>query len=62
MVGPLARHLLPASFLGGAILVVLADLGARTLSVRFELPLGALTAFVGVPYFLVALRAHAGRG
>ena len=62
VVGPLARHLLPAAFLGGAILVVLADLGARTLSARFELPLGALTAFVGVPYFLVALRANAGRG
>jgi iron complex transport system permease protein len=62
LVGPLARHLLPAAFLGGAILVVLADLGARTLSARYELPLGALTAFVGVPYFLVALRANAGRG
>ncbi len=60
--GPLGRHLLPAAFLGGALLVVLADLGARTLSTRFELPLGALTAFVGAPYFLVALRANEGRG
>lgn len=62
LVGPLGRHLLPAAFLGGAILVVLADLGARTLSTRFELPLGALTAFVGAPYFLLALRANEGRG
>jgi iron complex transport system permease protein len=62
VVGPLGRHLLPAAFLGGAILVVLADLGARTLSARFELPLGALTAFVGAPYFLLALRANEGRG
>lgn len=62
LVGPLGRHLLPAAFLAGALLVVLADLGARTLSVRFELPLGAVTAFVGAPYFLVALRANEGRG
>jgi iron complex transport system permease protein len=62
LVGPLGRHLLPAAFLGGAILVVLADLGARTSSARFELPLGALTALVGAPYFLVALRSHEGRG
>ena len=29
---------------------------------RFELPLGALTAIVGAPYFLAALRANEGRG
>jgi iron complex transport system permease protein len=61
LVGPLGRRLLPAAFLGGALLVVLADLGARALSARFELPLGALTAFVGAPYFLAALRANEGR-
>jgi iron complex transport system permease protein len=60
-VGPLARHLLPAAFLGGAILVVLADLAARTLSSRLDLPLGSLTAFIGAPYFLLALRDQAGR-
>jgi iron complex transport system permease protein len=60
-VGPLGRHLLPAAFLAGAILVVLADLLARTLSGRYELPLGAVTAFVGAPYFLFALRATEGR-
>jgi ABC-type Fe3+-siderophore transport system permease subunit len=60
-VGPLGRHLLPAAFAGGALLVVLADLASRTLSVRHELPLGALTALVGAPYFLLALRAHVGR-
>lgn len=61
-VGPLSRHLLPASFLGGAILVVLADLAARTLSARVDLPLGSLTAFLGAPYFLLALRGREGRG
>jgi iron complex transport system permease protein len=62
LVGPLGRRLLPASFLGGAVLVVLADLGARTLSGRYELPLGSVTAFVGAPYFLLALRGNEGRG
>ena len=54
--GALARHLLPAAFLGGAVLVVLADMAARTISDRLDLPLGSLTAFVGAPYFLLALR------
>jgi len=62
VVGPLGRHLIPASFLGGALLVVVADIGARTLSSRIELPLGSLTALVGAPYFLLALRANEGRG
>ncbi len=61
IVGPLGRRLLPASFLGGASLVVLADLAARTVSNHLDLPLGALTAFVGAPYFLIALRKYEGR-
>ncbi|HXB57385.1 MAG TPA: iron ABC transporter permease [Vicinamibacteria bacterium] len=61
LVGPLARHLLPAAFLAGAILVVVADLGARTISDRLDLPLGSLTALVGAPYFLLALRGQEGR-
>jgi len=60
-VGALGRHVLPAAFLGGAVLVVLADLAARTVSDRYDLPLGSLTAVVGAPYFLFALRGSAGR-
>lgn len=56
VVGSLARYLLPAAFLGGALLVVIADLAARTLNEQMDLPLGSLTALVGAPYFLVALR------
>jgi iron complex transport system permease protein len=62
LVGPLARHLLPAAFLGGALLVVMADLAARTVNPAFDLPLGSLTALVGAPYFLVALRGLEDRG
>jgi iron complex transport system permease protein len=61
LVGPLGRYLLPAAFLAGAILVVVADIGARTLGARVDLPLGSLTAFVGAPYFLLALRGNEGR-
>jgi iron complex transport system permease protein len=61
LVGALGRRLLPAAFLGGAILVVVADVAARTASDRLELPLGALTALVGAPYFLLALRGSQAR-
>ena len=62
LVGPLNRHLLPAAFAAGALLVVVADLAARSLGQHVELPLGSLTAFVGAPYFLLALRGQEGRG
>lgn len=50
------RPLLVASALFGAALVVAADLVARTAHPPAELPLGAVTAVVGVPFFLVQLR------
>jgi iron complex transport system permease protein len=62
MVGPLSRRLLPASFLAGAVLVVVADLAARSVGSTVEMPLGSVTAFVGAPYFLLALRGQEGRG
>lgn len=46
----------PAAALAGATLVVLADLLARTAWAPTELPLGAVTALVGVPFFLSRLR------
>lgn len=56
IVGPRAKDLLPAAFLAGAVLVVVADAVARSASDRLDLPLGSLTAVVGAPYFLLALR------
>lgn len=50
------RVLLPLSALGGAILVVIADLVARVVIAPAELPLAALTALLGVPFFLALLR------
>jgi len=59
LLGPGHSFVLPASALGGAILVVMVDLLARTLAAPAELPLGSLTALVGCPYFIWLLR-HAG--
>lgn len=50
------RALLPGAALAGAALVVAADLLARTVRAPAELPLGAVTAVVGVPFFLLQLR------
>jgi iron complex transport system permease protein len=50
------RPLIVASGIIGATLVVLADLLARILRPPAELPLGAVTALVGVPFFLAKLR------
>lgn len=54
-----ARELLVASAVLGAALVVGADVVARTVRAPAELPLGAVTALVGVPFFLVRLRRAA---
>jgi iron complex transport system permease protein len=52
IIGPDHRTLLPASAIGGAILLVLADLFARTVVSPTQLPLGLVTALVGAPFFL----------
>lgn len=53
------RGLLLASALAGAALVMLADVAARTVLPPAELPLGAVTALIGVPFFLARLRRFA---
>ena len=50
--GPDHRFLLPASILGGATTLLLADLVARTVVVPAELPLGVVTSMIGGPFFL----------
>ncbi len=46
------RYVLPGSAIGGAILLVLADLFARTVAIPAELPVGVVTALLGGPFFL----------
>ena len=54
-VGNDQRLLLPASVLAGGSLLVLADTAARTLIAPQQLPVGVLTALIGVPVFLFLL-------
>jgi ABC-type Fe3+-siderophore transport system permease subunit len=56
VIGADHRRLLPASLLGGATLLILADLVARTVVAPSELPVGVVTALLGGPFFLFLLR------
>lgn len=53
--GPNHHSLLPLSALLGALLMLIADLLARTLVQPAELPVGLVTALLGAPFFLVLL-------
>jgi iron complex transport system permease protein len=53
---PLHRTLLPVVFLVGGCFLVLADVLARTAVRPFELPVGVVTALIGVPMFALLLR------
>ncbi len=52
VLGPDHRWLLPASLLGGAIALVLADLAARIVIAPIEIPVGIVTAVLGGPFFI----------
>jgi iron complex transport system permease protein len=56
LLGGRHRLVLPGALLLGAMLLVLADLGARTLVAPAELAVGILTAAIGGPFFLWLLR------
>nr|WP_244445091.1 iron ABC transporter permease [Oceanobacillus jeddahense] len=56
MIGGDYRYLLPASALGGGLLVILADTVARTAFNPIELPVGILLAFLGGPFFLYLIQ------
>jgi iron complex transport system permease protein len=54
--GPDHRLLIPASFLGGALFLLICDLASRTLLSPSEIPVGVVTATVGVPVFIYLLK------
>jgi iron complex transport system permease protein len=58
LVGANHAHLIPASALLGALLLLLADDVARTILAPLELPAGVLTAAFGGPFFLYLLKTH----
>lgn len=58
LVGPNHRNLIPNAALFGGVLMVLADLVARTAGGSSEIPVGVVTAMMGGPFFLYLLRKH----
>ena len=61
LIGADNRLLMPASVLAGGILLVFADMLARTMLAPRQLPVGVLTALIGVPVFLLLLRSAGAR-
>ncbi|WP_312978295.1 iron ABC transporter permease [Corynebacterium sp.] len=62
LTGPANRWLVPLSALGGAVLLLLADLASRTLIAFADLPIGIFTALVGGPTFFILLRRMLKKG
>ncbi len=58
VVGPDHRVLIPTSALAGAVFLVWADAVARSVMGGAEMPVGIVTALVGVPFFLYLLRTR----
>lgn len=52
IVGPGHKWLLPISALGGGLMIVVADIAARTLNPPSEVPIGLFTGLVGGPFFM----------
>ena len=46
--------------MGGAVLLILTDAVARTAAAPVEIPVGGMTAILGVPFFLLLLRRRLG--
>ena len=51
-VGHAHKRLLPCAMLGGALMVLCADMAARTLFAPYEVPVGVLLSLIGGPFFL----------
>lgn len=60
-VGASPRYVLPLSALIGALLCVVADVVARSIAPPIELPVGAITAILGVPLLTTMIVRGAGR-
>lgn len=56
IIGPDHRSLLPASFLSGGVFLLICDTLARLVLDSQEIPVGVITALIGVPFFLYLLR------
>ena len=61
LVGPDHRTLLPVSLLAGGALLALADAAARVVPTPMPLPIGAVTALAGAPFFVYILRRRSAK-
>ncbi|MBW3085473.1 Hemin transport system permease protein HmuU [Austwickia sp. TVS 96-490-7B] len=59
LIGPGHAALLPASAVGGALLLLVADTVARTVASGQEIPVGVVTSLIGAPVLAVLLRRRA---
>lgn len=60
LVGMDYRLVIPCSAVLGSLLVMLADLASRLINPPYEVPIAALTAVIGVPFFLYLVRKEGG--
>ena len=58
LIGSDNKRLLPASMILGAVLLTLADMGARLLLAPAEMPIGIITSLVGAPIFILLLSKY----
>lgn len=61
LVGIDYRRVIPFSALLGASLVIVSDVVSRLVNPPYETPLGAITAIIGVPFFIYLARRGGGR-
>ena len=55
VVGPMHMRLLPACAMVGAVFMVIADIASRMIATQQTVPIGVVTALVGVPFFAIIL-------
>ncbi|WP_367988534.1 FecCD family ABC transporter permease [Vibrio sp. NTOU-M3] len=61
MIGPNYKSLLPVTLLMGALLLLIADMMARTVVAPLDMPVGIVTALLGAPFFVWLLIKQKGR-
>ncbi|WP_426445451.1 FecCD family ABC transporter permease [Paenibacillus sp. S-38] len=55
------RHIIPCSAVIGGVFLALCDVLSRFLNYPYEMPIGVVTAIIGVPYFLYLIRTRGGK-
>jgi len=58
LVGPAYGGVLPVSALTGSLVLMLADLAARTAFNPLDIPAGVFTAAIGAPFFIYLIFRH----